>query len=527
MASAALKEELTCSICLNIYTDPISLACGHSFCQKCMEKVLETQLVSASLTSRSCPECRAEFQEIPSLQKNVSLHNIASHFLSAQQEKVAAEIFCTYCIQSHVPAVKSCLWCEASLCDDHLQVHSKSKDHILIDPITSTVNRKCPTHEQALLYYCTKDALCVCFSCSLVGEHKGHQVEPLNEASKKMKERLRKLLGHLTSKRQKNNRSLQTLQNLKTDMPEKAIGIKGKVTTLFRDIRRQLDILEKKVLCELASQEEKMSLSVSDWIEQLERKKDELSKEIEQIKELCKTTDPLTLLQAGGSSLPDMERKAKEVLGKEADIVRSINGLDEGLIPATLYKGMEDIVTGIKRRSYVPAYSDILLDVDTAANSLDVSADLRLASCAATQNDRPKTPERFQHQQVLSTRSFSTGQHYWEVEIGKTGTFGVGVAYASTERQGVLSYIGNNDKSWSLRRRKGEYLFYHNQESVKLPYKPTSQRLAVYLDYEAGQLSFYELSDPIRHLHTIKTTFTEPVHPGFFMYDDCWLRILN
>ncbi|XP_075701604.1 E3 ubiquitin/ISG15 ligase TRIM25-like [Rhinoderma darwinii] len=518
MASADLKEDLTCSICLIIYTDPVTLGCGHNFCRECIKNVLETQLLSARFT---CPECRAEFQQFPTLQKNVSLHNIAQHFLPDQKEHVAAEIFCTYCIQSRVPAVKSCLLCEASLCDDHLKVHSKSTEHILIEPITSTVNRRCSTHDKVLLYYCTEDASCVCVSCSLIGEHKGHQVETLNEAYKKMKESLRELLGNLTSKRQETKRSLQTLHGLKTDVPEKAVVIKDKVTTLFRDIRRQLDFLEKKVYCELSSQEEQVSLSVSDLMTQLEMKQDELSMEIQHIKELCNLTDPLTFLQTGSSCFPEMEME------DEIDILHSINGLDEGLIAASLYKGLVDIVTGIKTSSYVQADSDIFLDVDTAAKSLEISADLKFASCSENLNFCLKTAGRFGSHQVLSSRSFSSGQHYWEVETRNTGSFRVGVAYATIERQGVTSFIGNNDQSWALRRCKDKYIFYHDQVNISLPHKPSSQRLAIYLDYEAGQLSFYELSDPIRHLHTVKTTFTEPVHPGFLICDNCWLRILN
>ncbi|KAM3922869.1 E3 ubiquitin/ISG15 ligase TRIM25-like [Leptodactylus fuscus] len=446
MASAALKEELTCSICLNIYTDPVTLRCGHSFCQECIENVLKTQLASSRPCCCSCPECRAEFQEFPLLQKNVSLQNIARHFLSIQPEKSAAEILCTYCIQSHVPAVKSCLLCEASLCDGHLKLHSKSTEHVLIEPTTSIGNRKCPKHDQGLLYYCTVDASCVCVSCTLTGEHKGHHIESLKDASKKKKESLRELLGHLISKRQETNRSLQTLQDLKTDVPKKAAGIKDKVTGVLRDMRRELDLLEKKLYCELSSQEEKALRSFSDRIEQLELKKDKLSKKIHRNEELYNMADPLELLQVERCSFSDVETTDNKIL------------------------------------------------------------------------------ERFQWHQA-STRSFSKGKHYWEVEVGKVGIFRLGVSYATVERQGGPSFLGN-DQSWGLRRRDDKYAMYYNKESSVLPHKPSSQRLAMYLDYEAGHLSFYELTNSIRHLHTTKTTFTKPVHLGFLLFENCWLRIV-
>ncbi|XP_040293437.1 E3 ubiquitin/ISG15 ligase TRIM25-like [Bufo bufo] len=525
MALAALKEELTCFLCPNMYTDDLThLKCGHSFCRECLEYVLETQSASANFKGFTCPECREELEMLPMPQKNVSLHKIAKHVLSAKQEKAVVETLCTYCIHSQVPAIRSCLLCEASLCNDHLKVHSKSKEHILIEPMTSTANRKCSIHDNALLYYCTEDTSCVCVSCSLAGEHKGHHIESLNEASERIKESLRDLLRNLTLKRQETKRGLQTLQNVKTDMMEKAVRIKDMITTLFSDIRRQLDLLQSKVFCELSSEEERVSLSISDLIKQLETEKDKMSVEINQIEEMCNMTDPLALLQAGKSSFPGMDKK---ILNEERNVLHSINGLDEGLIAATFYKGLADIVTGIKRKSYVAADLDILLDVNTAANSLDISADLRLSSCSVNWNNYTKTPQRFQSHQVLSTRSFCTGQHYWEVETARTGAFRLGVVYATIDRQGGPSFIGNNDKSWGLRRCKNKYSFRYDQVKVKIPHKPSSQTLAIFLDYEAGQLSFYELSDPIRHLYTVKTTFTEPVHPAFFICNNCWIRIIT
>ncbi|CAI9623681.1 unnamed protein product, partial [Staurois parvus] len=131
MASANLRAELECPICLNIYTDPVMLGCGHNYCRGCIDRVLDTQEGSGGY---SCPECREKFQERPALQKNRKLRNIVENFLSTQPEPEESGVFCTYCIHAPVPAVKSCLHCEASLCINHLKVHSKSPEHILSDP---------------------------------------------------------------------------------------------------------------------------------------------------------------------------------------------------------------------------------------------------------------------------------------------------------------------------------------------------------------------------------------------------------
>ncbi|XP_069619161.1 E3 ubiquitin/ISG15 ligase TRIM25-like [Ranitomeya imitator] len=208
MASAGLRKELECSICLSLYTDPVTLRCGHNFCRDCIDQVLNTRDESGDY---SCPECREKFRRRPALIRNITLSNVVENFLSTQphQEEITG-ICCTYCIHSPVPAVKSCLQCEASLCEKHLKLHSKGPEHVLTDPSTSLETRKCSVHKKILEYYCTEDDACICVSCSLVGEHRGHRVEMMNEASEKKKEKLRNVLQKLITKRMKTEERVQS-----------------------------------------------------------------------------------------------------------------------------------------------------------------------------------------------------------------------------------------------------------------------------------------------------------------------------
>ncbi|XP_040294515.1 E3 ubiquitin/ISG15 ligase TRIM25-like [Bufo bufo] len=294
MASANLRAELDCSICLHTYTDPVMLRCGHNFCRVCIDRVLDTQDESGVYT---CPECREEFQERPALMRNFALRNIMENLLVTQHKETETGIFCTYCVDSPVPAVKSCLHCEASLCEKHLRVHSKSSEHVLSDPSTSLENRKCSVHKKILEYYCTEDSACICVSCSLAGEHQGHRVEMLDEASEKKKGKLRNIFQKLTRKREETEERVQNLEERWRKAQEKASGEAERVTALFTDIRRQLDDLKKRVLNEISRQEMEESLSFSSRIQKLEIKKDELSRKMRHIEEICNMTDPLTVLQ--------------------------------------------------------------------------------------------------------------------------------------------------------------------------------------------------------------------------------------
>uniref|UniRef100_A0A8C5QCV8 Uncharacterized protein n=1 Tax=Leptobrachium leishanense TaxID=445787 RepID=A0A8C5QCV8_9ANUR len=455
MASADLRDELTCSICLNIYTDPVTLPCGHSFCRTCIGDVLDTQERSGAY---KCPECRAESQERPALVKNRKLRNIAENIRSTHPEQEEAGIPCTYC-DSPVPAAKTCLHCEV------------------------------------LEYYCCEDTVCICVSCRLDGEHRGHQVETLNEASEKKK--LRNIQQKLTSQREEAEKRVQNLEKLRRQVQGKAAGVTERVTALIRDIRKQLEALEKRVLSEISRQEEQVSLRVSDLIRQLEIKKEELSRKMGDIEELCDMTDPVTVLQGRESDRDDYCDTEEDT--ERHDIkVHDAGDLDVGLISVTLH-------------------SDMLLDVNTASNDVSVSEDLKTVSWSGINQRRPETPERFQYDQVLSSR----------MEVSESGGWTVGMTYPSIERRGGQSEIGFNNKSWSLGKTwiDDQYFMTHDSKLIEFPHSFSCHRLGIFLDYEVGRLSFYELCDPIRHLHTFTAAFTEPLHAGFWVYENnSWVK---
>ncbi|XP_077323200.1 E3 ubiquitin/ISG15 ligase TRIM25-like [Lithobates pipiens] len=702
MASAHLSKELECSVCLSIYTDPVTLKCGHNFCRDCIGRVLDTEEESGGY---SCPDCREEFQDHPALRRNITLRNIVENFLSSQPDQEKSGVFCTYCIHTPVPAVKSCLMCEASLCDDHLRVHSKSPEHVLCDPTTSLENRKCSVHKKILEYYCTEDETCICVSCSLAGEHRGHQVETLDEASEMMKKKkLRNVLQKLMTEREETEKRVQSLQEHRRKVQGEADDETERVTVLFRDLRRRLEDLEKRVLREISRQAERITLSLSIMIQQLEIKKDELSRKMGDIEELCNMTDPLTVLQQSDTGdLCYTEDGDDEDRERHDKLLHDGGDLDVGGISHTLHTGLTDIMSGVNvqicpgtqvyphsttkgeghintepsrrcpqpsptmqpsrrppqlsptiqpsrrppqlsptiqpsrrppqpsptmqpsrrppqlsptiqlsrrppqlsptiqpsrrppqlsptiqpsrrppklsptiqpsrrppqlsptiqpsrrrpqlsptmqlsRRCPQPSptiqhshcqagrpnigvvqqtsgFTDILLDVRTASNNLHISDDRKTVSWSFSHQNRPETPERFQYySQVMSSQRFSSGRHYWEVDVGGAVIWIVGMCYPSIDRREEQSGIGCNKKSWGLERRWWDNLYSvkHDSKNILLPGSISSDRVRIDLDYEAGLISFYDLCDPIQHLHTFTTTFTEPLHAGVYVSEGC------
>ncbi|OCT58954.1 hypothetical protein XELAEV_18001443mg [Xenopus laevis] len=230
--------------------------------------------------------------------------------------------------------------------------------------------------------------------------------------------------------------------------------------------------------------------------------------------------DPLTVLQ-------ERESHGAAFCGTEGrdDIkVPIVMDLDKGLISDTLLTGIfKFIVWGIAS-IFGSEPRDLLLDISTAGQCVTVSQDQKTASDSDTDLNYPDSVYRFlDYTQVLCTRSFGSGRHYWDVKTSKSGDWDIGVAYPSIKREGDESGIGNNIHSWSLSKRGDEFTMLHN--SVKTPVSPSCEKFRISLDYEAGLLSFYELSKPIRHLHTFTASFTEPLYPAFYISDKGWVRI--
>ncbi|XP_068120742.1 E3 ubiquitin-protein ligase TRIM11-like [Hyperolius riggenbachi] len=394
----------------------------------------------------------------------------------------------------------------------------------------------------------------------LDGEHQGHQVETLDEASEKKKEKLKNVLQKLMAETEEAEKRVQSLEECRRKKQEQADGETERVTALFRDLRRQLEDLENRLRSDIIRQAQQVSQSYNDVIQQLEIKKEELSRKMCHIEELCNMTDPLTVLQESDTGdlcdTEDRERHDKQF--------HDGGDLDVAGISHTLHTGLADIMSGVivqkhtdtqayphsstedkvpitatlsrprpqhtprvqhsqrqaggtniraaQQTSGLPVYADILLDVNTASNDLQISDDRKTASKSDRRQHRPETPERFQCPQVLSSQRFSSGRHYWEVDTGNSKSWKVGMCYPSIERKGWgQSMTGGNNKSWCLDRAGNLYSVAHDRKGSWLTDKIPSDRVRICLDYEAGEISFYALP-LITHLHTITAAFTEPLH---------------
>ncbi|XP_041930575.1 stonustoxin subunit beta-like [Alosa sapidissima] len=173
------------------------------------------------------------------------------------------------------------------------------------------------------------------------------------------------------------------------------------------------------------------------------------------------------------------------------------------------------------------------MDPNTANTHLCLSEANRKATWKSEKQPHPNHPERFSGfcYQVLCTEGLR-GRCYWEAEWNGNGA-ATGVAYKGINRRALSdqswtgakdkSWLGYNDKSWSLYCAHNTFSVRHNNQSDYIPAPSTfSRRVGVYLDWPAGTLSFYSVSPntgSLTPLYTFHSTFTEPLYPGFWVWD--------
>ncbi|XP_048009008.1 tripartite motif-containing protein 16-like isoform X2 [Megalobrama amblycephala] len=179
------------------------------------------------------------------------------------------------------------------------------------------------------------------------------------------------------------------------------------------------------------------------------------------------------------------------------------------------------------RNDFLQYSRQLTLDLNTVHKRLHLSEGNTLITYTYPElQSYPDHPDRFDgvYPQVLCRESVSDQRSYWEIEWSGEHVF-IAVAYKSIRRKGTGNEFGANDQSWTLSCSSSSCIFIHNNIEIVLPVKPIISRTVVnvdryrtgvYVDHSAGTLSFYSISgDTMTLFHTVQTTFTQPLYPGF------------
>ncbi|XP_006902404.1 PREDICTED: butyrophilin subfamily 2 member A2-like [Elephantulus edwardii] len=180
---------------------------------------------------------------------------------------------------------------------------------------------------------------------------------------------------------------------------------------------------------------------------------------------------------------------------------------------------IEELQEELRWRRTLLHAADVVLDPDTAHPELFLSQDRRSVIRGPSRQSVPDRPERFDCRPcVLGREGFDSGKHYWEVEMENVMVWAVGVCRDSVERKGEALLVPQNG-FWALEMFGNQYRALSSPDTI-IPLKERLRRVGVFLDYEAGDVSFFNMRDR-SHIYTYpRLTFVGPLKPFFRLGSD-------
>uniref|UniRef100_A0A671NF66 Tripartite motif-containing protein 65-like n=1 Tax=Sinocyclocheilus anshuiensis TaxID=1608454 RepID=A0A671NF66_9TELE len=298
MAEAILgdHDQYSCSICLELLRDPVTIPCGHSYCMSCINECWNTNDQKGKYR---CPQCRHTFNSKPPLNRSTVLAEIMEKLRSTESAQSLAgpgEIACDFCSGEMIKAVKSCLECRASYCETHVQPHYNVpalKKHKLVKAAVIPV---CPKHDKFLEVYCRTDQKCVCMHC-LLDDHKGHDTVP---STIERNEKQIKLTHSQTNVKQTIQAKEKELQKMKMDITSHSDSAKKAVENSKKVLSELVKLIEKKsneVIEEIKAQEKADLDHGTKLQKKLEGEITELKKREGVLEDLLQTEDNIQFLQ--------------------------------------------------------------------------------------------------------------------------------------------------------------------------------------------------------------------------------------
>uniref|UniRef100_A0A674JUI2 E3 ubiquitin-protein ligase TRIM39-like n=1 Tax=Terrapene triunguis TaxID=2587831 RepID=A0A674JUI2_9SAUR len=424
MASASKLDDTFCYICQDHLTDPVTIECGHNFCQGCISQRCE------GVETAACPQCGETFQK-KAFRPNTLLGSI-------------------------IQSIKQ--W--------GLKPGQRGRE-----------GNVCEEHGKELTWFCKKDVKALCEDCKGSPAHSSHTVIPMGKAAHESKVGVFLLRG-------------------KSRGPVTQAGVPARAQQVLwpRSSRQSAAI----PTASLPRPEPSNPMALLPRPE----RRPECSKSRGPIPPARARQSPWTCYPGRSPATPwphspgwSPATPRPRSLGRSA----GWSAASPAPLPDT------DSVT------LSPV--DVTLDPDTANPWLVLSEDRKRVRFGDTQQDLPNNPERFDtYPEVLGAEGFTGGRRYWEVEVGDKTRWTLGVCRESVNRKGESSYSPGNG-FWAMWLRKGEYKAFTSPPTL-LPVSVRPSRVGIFLDYEAGEVSFYNVTDR-SHLFTFTNTFSGTLRPFF------------
>ncbi|XP_037621678.1 E3 ubiquitin-protein ligase TRIM21-like [Sebastes umbrosus] len=516
------EDQFLCSICLDVFTDPVSIPCGHNFCKNCINEHWNTS------DRYLCPMCKKVFNTRPELYVNTFISEMVVQFRQSAQQKASSssseqqvskpgEVPCDFCTGTKLKALKSCLVCLASYCETHLGPHltmSGLKRHQLIDPVENLEGRMCTKHDKPLELFCKTDQTCICMLCPVL-DHKTHEFVPLKEEYEGKKAELGKTDAEIQQMIQKRRLKIQEIKHSVDLSEEDADREIAEGVQVFTALMESVERGQANLIYTIKEKQKTTEKQAEAFIKDLEQEISELTKRRTEVEQLKRSEDHLHLLQSVQSlkaapPTKDWTEVSVRPSSYKGTVVKAVAQLEK-----TLSKEMKKLVAEAELKRVQQYAVDVTLDPDTAHPELILSDDGKQVNHGDVRKNLPNNPERFSYYVcVLGKQNFSSGRFYFEVQVKGKTKWTLGVARESINRKGDLT-LRPRDGYWTICLRNGNEYKAATSPRVSLTLKSRPQKVGVFVDYEEGLVSFYDVDAAALIYSFTGCCFTEKLFPYF------------
>ncbi|XP_055487826.1 zinc-binding protein A33-like [Leucoraja erinacea] len=454
--------EIICPFCLNFFTDPVALECGHNFCRSCITQSWDRE------GRNSCPECREQFTD-RTLRVNRALARLS--------EKAR------------------------TLGPNRTEKESKLQ---------------CEEHQEELKLFCETDKKLICVICAAGQEHKAHNFTLIAEAAEFYKDQVKSSFESLTKKESEIQQMEQQQKQKISGVLEQSHNLQSKITSQFAELHKVLTEKEQRVLADIREQEKKILNTLEKNLGEIQENLKSIQQDLFKLQQQMDQKDSVVFLKEEVGRKRRVRDEAKPL-----SVVDKVLPIEKFHCPVSVNTAFKEIPDDFKQVSITS------LDVETAHPRLEVSEDRKRVRWNWTRWRLPDTGKRFTVSHcVLGSEGFTSGRHYWEVEVAGSRGWSLGVAAESVERKrGVILTL--ETRVWRI-ERCDDGLNALTSPPSRLPARPIPRRVGVYLSYESGTVSFYD-ADTKSHLYTFTgNKFMEKLYPLFWPCNvNQWLRICS
>ncbi|XP_053147571.1 E3 ubiquitin-protein ligase TRIM7-like [Hemicordylus capensis] len=471
-----LQDEATCPVCLDFFTDPVTLDCGHNFCRACIAQCWgEPPAVTA------CPQCRESFQP-----RDVKPNRQLANMVAIAQE---------------------------------LSLQLKQE---------AGAGRVCERHQEPLKLFCQDDEAPLCVVCHLSKEHRAHTVVPVQEAAQEYKDQFCSSLELLRKGREKILACTANAEKESQNLLNQIVAERQKTVAEFRQLHQFLEEQETLLLTQIEEMHEETARRREEHMEKLSKELSSLDKVIQEMEEKCEQSAS-ELLQDVRSTLQRCKEKERfenpmpfspSVKQNILDLCNTNTFLKNAMkeFKGNLLSGFQmpkvNLLSGFQMQK-----ANVTLDPDTAHPRLILSEDRKSLRLGEKRQDLPKNPERFSiYCFVLGCEGFTAGRHCWEISVGCEGVWALGVARKSVKRRDFFRWDPEGG-IWAVRKCSGRYQALDCPAAIPLHLSGEPKKILVTLKYALGQVAFFD-ADSAAPIYTFsEASFSGETLLPFFYVD--------